>query len=297
MNFAPSLAPGWDALWQLPRPLFALVLGLFGALYGSFLNVVIWRLPRGESLWRRGSHCRHCARPVRAWENLPVVSWLLLRGRCAGCRGSISSRYPLVELGGAFLMALPLWLRPQTPWVLFEGALFGLLLALALIDYDHRLLPDDLTLLLLAAGALSFVYARPGGPGGPQMGWGLFCGLAIPLLMRWLASAALGREALGLGDVKLLAALGALYGPLILLVILLFASLAGIVFWLGFFSWYPGHWRRKRLVLGLSADAKGFSAARRRARGFFIPFGTCIAAAVPPALFAAPLLWRGWLAG
>ena len=307
MNFLSLLAPGWNDLWLLPRPLLAVVLGLLGALYGSFLNVVIWRLPRGESLWRHSSRCPHCARPVRAWQNIPVLSWLLLRGRCAGCRGPIALRYPLVELSGAFLMALPLWLRPvwvqpatpwmATPWVLFEGAIFGLLLALALIDYDHRLLPDDLTLLLLAAGVLSFVYARPGGPGGQMMGWGLFCGLALPLIMRWLASAALGREALGLGDVKLLAALGALYGPLPLLIILLFASLAGILFWLGFYFWYPAHWRRRRISLGLPAEGSGLSAARRRARGFFIPFGTCIAAAVPPALYFAPLFWRGWLAG
>ena len=197
-------------------------------------------------------------------------------------------------------MALPLWLwplRPQTPWLLFEGAVFGILLALALIDYDHRLLPDDLTLPLLAAGALAYAYGRPGGPGGPMMGWGLFCGLATPLLMRWLAGAALGREALGLGDVKLLAALGALYGPLPLLIILLFASLAGILFWVGFYFWYPARWRRRRVALSLPVSAGGVHAARHRARGFFIPFGTCIAAAVPPALFFAPLLWRGWLAG
>lgn len=286
-------------LWQLPRPALALVLALFGAMVGSFMNVVAWRLPRERSLWRRGSACPRCDRPIRWFENIPLLSWLALRGRCAGCRGAISARYPLVETGCALLFAWGAFRLPASPWLLFEGAVFSLLLALALIDADWRLLPDDLTLALLAAGTLA--YNRPGGPAylrlgippGPLMGYGLSLGLLLPLLLRWLYAALRGREGLGLGDVKLLAALGALYGPFPLLLIVLFSALAGILSGIAFALWYAADWRRRRLARGLPADGRSRAAARLRAlRHFPLPYGTLIAAAAPFALALAPRLLR-----
>src|SRR5262249_46194226 len=98
------------------------VVGLFGLAVGSFLNVVVHRLPRGESLLRPGSHCPHCRVKVRPWHNIPVLSWLLLRGRCAGCRGRISARYPLVELGTGLLfvaIAARFGLSPALPAYLY----------------------------------------------------------------------------------------------------------------------------------------------------------------------------------
>ena len=152
-------------------------LGLLGLVIGSFLNVVIHRLPLMlERQWRRdsaemlgqplpeegpplnlirpGSRCPHCERPVRWHENIPVLGWLLLRGRCAGCRQPISLRYPVIELLTGTLFALAAWrIGPQWP-VLLWCAFLAVLVALAFIDWDTTLLPDDLTQPLLWGGLI-----------------------------------------------------------------------------------------------------------------------------------------------
>lgn len=139
------------------------VVAVFGLCVGSFLNVVVWRLPRGESLNHPGSHCPRCGHGIRAWENLPLLSWLLLRGRCSQCSQPISVRYPLVE-GANGLLWLALWWRlwgsglPLTHgpgWFLLASAL----LAASLIDLDHLLLPDAINRFgVLAALALALVF-------------------------------------------------------------------------------------------------------------------------------------------
>lgn len=100
---------------MIALPALLLVVGLLGLAIGSFLNVVIYRVPRGESLVRPGSHCPSCDAPIKAWHNVPVVGWLVLRGRCAACRAPISGRYPLVELGTAALFVLVTYRLDQLP--------------------------------------------------------------------------------------------------------------------------------------------------------------------------------------
>jgi leader peptidase (prepilin peptidase)/N-methyltransferase len=123
----------------------AVLAGLFGAIIGSFLNVVIWRLPRGESLSTPGSHCPNCGAPVKPYDNVPVVSWLLLRGRCRNCGEPISPRYPLVEALTAGLMALvPIALGTgKEQWIGYAMVL--ILIPLTFIDLDHRILPNKIT--------------------------------------------------------------------------------------------------------------------------------------------------------
>ncbi len=120
--------------------------GLLGLIVGSFLNVVIWRLPRGQSLVFPASHCPACGQPIRAWDNIPVLGWVLLRGRCRDCRASISPRYPLVEAGTAALFAIVTahlgldWRLPAYLYLCAVGV------ALAVIDIDHHRLPNALVL-------------------------------------------------------------------------------------------------------------------------------------------------------
>ena len=122
------------------------VVGCFGLLVGSFLNVVIWRVPRGESVVRPRSRCPACDAPIRERDNVPLVSWLLLRGRCRSCGEPISVRYPLVELGTGVLFAMLAWkvgTHAALPAFLYLGAVG---LALAVIDLDTHRLPNALTL-------------------------------------------------------------------------------------------------------------------------------------------------------
>lgn len=284
-------------LENLPLPLLAAAGAGLGAIFGSFLNVVILRLPRGMSLWRQGSHCPHCQRAIRWWENIPLLSFALLRGRCAGCRAAISWRYPAIEALTAALFALTVLYRPATPWLLFDAAVLGLLLALAMIDLDYRLLPDDLTLMLLAGAALA--WHRPGGPGSPEAALlGLALGAGFPLLMRWGYDAVRGREGLGLGDVKLLGALGALLGPRRVILILFLSALLGIASGGLFALCYAAAWRRRRQHQGQPSDRAARGRARSRAlRLFPIPYGTVIAAATVPVFLWGGVLqhWLGWI--
>jgi leader peptidase (prepilin peptidase)/N-methyltransferase len=141
--------------------LLLVFVALVGLVVGSFLNVVIWRVPRGESVVSPPSHCPGCDRPVRPRDNIPVLSWLLLRGRCRDCREPISPRYPLVEAGTAavfVLLAASIGLEPELPAFLYLGAIC---VALALIDIDVKRLPNvivlpsyPVALVMLGAAAL-----------------------------------------------------------------------------------------------------------------------------------------------
>jgi leader peptidase (prepilin peptidase) / N-methyltransferase len=193
-----------------------------GLVFGSFLNVVIYRLPRGESVAFPGSHCTSCGAPIRPLDNLPVLGWLLLRGRARCCKAPISGRYPLVELlggllGGALIQTAVLTLPPDTP--LWQGALlFGLELALGLgliaaafIDLSHMYLPDSITL----GGALLGLVSVPIRPGA---NWIDSClGAVIGFVIIWLPFDVLhrllrGKPGMGLGDAKLVMLAGAWFG-------------------------------------------------------------------------------------
>jgi leader peptidase (prepilin peptidase)/N-methyltransferase len=208
------------------RLLVAAWVFLLGAAIGSFLNVVVARLPAGLSIVRPASRCPRCQAPIAWYDNIPILSWLFLRGRCRRCRAPISFRYPFVEaLGGLF--ALFAFARHGFSLsALAEFALAAALLALSFIDLDTWLLPHVITLPLLFAGVLLSAAgltatSLPGSLGGAAVGWGSFA------LLSFLGQKALKKEALGFGDVWLLGAIGAWLGPKALLPVVLLASVQG----------------------------------------------------------------------
>jgi leader peptidase (prepilin peptidase) / N-methyltransferase len=204
--------------------LLVILAAVGGLLVGSFLNVVSWRLPRGESLVAPGSHCPGCDHAVRPYDNVPVVSWLLLRGRCRDCRTPISARYPLVEALTAALAAGVVLTNDGLHDVLLGLVLVALLVPIALIDLDHRIIPNRLT--ALGAIAALAIGAATDLDGVPQQ---LIAGAAAG---GFLLLAALARPGgMGMGDVKLAGMLGLLLGrevAVALLVALLAGSAVGV---------------------------------------------------------------------
>ncbi|MFP6639161.1 MAG: prepilin peptidase, partial [Myxococcota bacterium] len=143
----------------------------FGLVVGSFLNVVIYRLPRGESIVHPGSHCPSCDAPVKPWDNLPVVSYLLLRGRCRACGQRIALRYPAVELGNGLLFGALAWqFGPSWMALLFMGLVAALWVA-ALVDLDHQIIPDSISLGGAVVGLvfMPLVGAHSGTPYGESL--------------------------------------------------------------------------------------------------------------------------------
>jgi leader peptidase (prepilin peptidase)/N-methyltransferase len=215
-----------------------------GACIASFLNVVIWRVPRGESIVNPPSHCPKCGASIRWWQNIPVLSWICLRGRCAGCRAPISPRYVLVEiLGGALFLAVftTFGLTPATPvywlWI-------SLMIAGSFIDFDHKLLPDFVTVggMVLGVAYATLLYFLSPQAGREFLSFsnpivyslsGLAFGFGLLWLVRYFGSKAFGREAMGLGDVFLMGAVGALFGPVAVLVSLVLSSLFGSIVGIG----------------------------------------------------------------
>jgi leader peptidase (prepilin peptidase)/N-methyltransferase len=223
---------------QLPDWFVPLFVMLFGLLFGSFANVVIWRLPRGESLSTPGSHCPVCDTPIAWYDNIPVVSWVVLRARCRACGTHISARYPGVELlsGGLWLLA---WLLYGSSVRLpFAIVFFYLLMILAFIDFDTMRLPNVLVATMAAAGVAGVVWASVAGvaavplvdSGGATPALfaaaGVLLGAGVPLAISWAYRALRGRPGMGMGDVKLLAAIGVFLGPYVLLA-LFFGSVLG----------------------------------------------------------------------
>ena len=245
---------GIDPAW------LAVTAGLFGLVIGSFLNVVIHRVPLGESIVSPPSRCPACDGPIRAWQNVPVLSYLLLRGRCAGCGVRISLRYPAIELFTGCVFAGIAWrfgiTAPALLWMAFASAL----IAAAMIDFDHQIIPDEISLgglvagliatpLLLVVGGWSLGPALLYAGGGALLGGGLLWSVGF---VHARLSVAMGREfehwpgegeavpapgsidywtwfpGMGFGDVKLLAMIGAFLGPWGVLQTLICASLAGL---------------------------------------------------------------------
>jgi leader peptidase (prepilin peptidase)/N-methyltransferase len=246
------------ALFQLLQssPLaFTIMCGVLGLMVGSFLNVVIHRLPkmmelgwqqqcaelRGEASRSDGdgtphppynlvvprSACPYCGHAISAWENIPIVSYMLLRGKCRGCGAAISPRYPVIEAISGILCAYSAW-HFGFGWVAGGALLFvWALLALTAIDLDTQLLPDDITLPLLWTGLLFNLF-------------GVFTSLSSAVLgavigylalwsVYWLFKLTTGKEGMGYGDFKLLAALGAWLGWQMLPLIILLSSLVGAI--------------------------------------------------------------------
>jgi leader peptidase (prepilin peptidase)/N-methyltransferase len=201
------------------------LVGLLGLVLGSFFNVCIYRLPREESIVWPGSHCPRCGHGLSPWENIPLVSFLLLKGSCRYCRQPIAYRYPLIELLTAFLMVALVW-RFGISWLFFQGAvLAGALVVVTFIDWEHQIIPDVISLPGLAVGlGLSWLTGNPGWKSsliGVLVGGGLLYLLAsgYELLTK--------REGMGGGDIKLLAMIGAFLGWTGVLVTVILASLIG----------------------------------------------------------------------
>ena len=271
-----------------------IVLALFGLLIGSFLNVVIHRLPLMlERGWKQESaellgvittaeatppaltlstprsRCPSCGHTIRWHENIPLASWLWLRGRCSACKSSISPRYPLVEVATGALFGLVAWHFGARPETLLWCGFVATLIALAGIDWDTTLLPDNMTLPLLWAG---LVAAAAGWtiPLADAL-WGAVAGYLSLWSVYWLFKLTTGKEGMGFGDFKLLAALGAWLGLQMILPIVLAASMIGA-------------------VVGI---AMKLSQALREGR--YVPFGPFLAGAGIAVMFAGQQRVLGWL--
>ena len=237
-----------------------------GLVVGSFLNVLILRLPREQSLIKPPSRCRRCEAPIRWYDNIPVISWLMLRGRCRACSESIGARYPLIELatGLLFLAASVAFGTGAGAWV--ASLFLALMLALAVIDLEHMILPDVITLPGIALGLVlqpwipggSFVHSLIGALAG--------AGALILLINTWYWLRE--EESMGLGDVNMMAMLGAFLGWRNGIVALAVATAAGALIGIAMMLFGRAGWKSK------------------------IPFGVFLAIGGAVALF-----WGGQIAG
>ena len=230
------------------------VFGVLGLLIGSFLNVVVYRLPvMMEAQWSAEfaehsgkepvqaekfnlmvprSRCQKCGHLIRWYENIPVLSYVFLRGKCSACTTPISLRYPLVELTSGVLFAYCAWRWGAGATALLWSGFAATVLALALIDWDTTLLPDDMTLPLLWAGLIAAALQWTGVPL-PAALWGAVAGYLSLWLIYWAFKLATGKEGMGFGDFKLFAALGAWFGWQALIPIILMASVIGAIVGIG----------------------------------------------------------------
>jgi leader peptidase (prepilin peptidase)/N-methyltransferase len=243
----------------------AVLAAVLGLLVGSFLNVVVWRLPRGESLIRPRSRCPSCGTAIRPWDNIPVVSWLLLRGRCRDCGARIAPRYPLVELATGVLYALVVVAKDDALDIALGLLLVTALVPITLIDLELRLIPNAITLPAAIAALVAGVVLDVGHvpeqliAGAAAGGFFLIAALAYP-------------RGMGMGDVKLAGMLGLYLGR----------AVAPAIF--------------AALILGVVVGAaiiarKGAEEGRKTA----VPFGPFLAAGALIALFAGDALVDAYL--
>jgi leader peptidase (prepilin peptidase) / N-methyltransferase len=263
---------------------------LFGLLVGSFLNVVIHRVPKMmENQWAAeatevmqslgkldanavdasspsaekynlvtpASTCPHCGHKIRSWENIPVVSWLFLGGKCSACKAPISFRYPFVELLTGVLAGLAAW-KFGASWQLAGALAFSFaLVALTWIDLDTQLLPDSITLPLLWLGLLlnlrgTFVPLQ-------EAVVGAALGYLVLWSIYWLFKLVTGKEGMGYGDFKLLAAIGAWFGWTVLPMVILLSSVVGLIAAVGLML-FKGHQRSQPIPFGPYLAAAGLLA-------------------------------------
>lgn len=228
-----------------------IAVGIFSLCIGSFLNVVIYRTPKMmEQEWRTdcqlflhpdqpiidetkitlstpASTCPKCKTPIRWYQNIPVISWIVLRGKCGSCQNPISSRYPLIELLTMICALIVVAVFGPTIQMLFGLVLTYVLIALTFIDFDTQLLPDRYTLTLAALGLGVNSYAIY--TSATSAIWGYIIGFLCLWIVYFLFKIITGKEGMGYGDFKLLAALGAWMGPFLLPLIVLLSSLVGAI--------------------------------------------------------------------
>ena len=246
------------------QPFIAISLGVLGAIFGSAVTALSWRLPRGESWVHGRSRCPSCGHELGPLELIPVLSWVTSQGRCRSCRVRVSVRYPLIELSCVLwtvLASSKLGLVPELAPVLLWGYL---LVTLTVIDLDFKLLPDVLTL----PGTLVALVAAFMGPGARHALLGMVVGSGYLWLFAWIWSTFLKREGMGGGDIKLAAMFGALLGPVGAFVTISLAAFSGA-------------------VVGALIMARGRGGMRTE-----LPFGTFLA----PAALVAFLWSEQWVA-
>jgi leader peptidase (prepilin peptidase)/N-methyltransferase len=246
------------------------VVGLFGALIGSFLNVCIYRLPRHESIAWPGSHCPACAHPIAWYDNLPLLSYMFLAGRCRHCAGRISWRYPLVEALNAFGYVALLWFFGPSWSTLAYAALYSALLVVAGTDLSHKIIPNVITFPGMVLGLISSATILPLGLIDGLIG--LIVGGGILWLLAWASPYLFGKEGMGGGDIKLLGMIGAFLGWKPALMTIMVGSFLGS-------------------VVGVSLIA-----ARIIRREDYIPFGPFLVCGALVALFFGQSI-LGWYQG
>ena len=253
----------------LPPGAGVVIAGLMGLIVGSFLNVVIYRLPLGQSLVTPPSRCRNCGYTLRWFDNIPVFSWLFLGGRCRQCGTGVSIQYPAVEVITSVLFMLVILLTPPGPLMASRLLLVCILIALFGIDLEHQILPNVITLPGIVIGVIFSVIAPPG--------WkdaliGVLIGGGILYAIAWGYYLWRRVEGMGMGDVKMLAMIGAFLGWKAVLVTLVLSSFVGA-------------------FVGL-----GMMAAQRTTMKYALPFGTFLALGAVIAMFAGEPL-AAWYAG
>ncbi len=243
--------------------------GLFGLLIGSFLNVCIYRLPRDLSIVWPASRCTTCGRELSWYENIPVFSYVALRARCRSCGERISPMYPVIEIVTALIFAGALAWYGLTPLFAARLVFACAMLVLAIIDLQHQILPNEITLPGIAIGLVASIFLEPGVRDALI---GAVAGAGILWLIAWTYERLRHQEGLGFGDVKMLAMIGAFLGWPSMLLTLVIASFLGS-------------------VVGVSLIASG-----RGELGSKLPFGTFLAAAAIVAALAGPDI-IAWYAG
>ena len=245
------------------------VAAVFGACIGSFLNVVIYRLPLGQSIVSPPSRCPKCSYRLPWYDKLPIVGWLLLGGKCRNCQHPISIQYPIVELVTALLFVLVVWLTPPGPLMVSRLLFVCILIALFGIDLEHQILPNSITLPGIVAGVLLSFIAPPGWRDallGVLLGAGILYAIAGAYYL-WRRE-----EGLGMGDVKMLAMIGAFLGWKAVLVTMVVSSFSG------------------------AAIGVALIAAQRGGMKLALPFGTFLAIGAVVAMLAGEPLVT-WYAG
>ena len=263
---------GYAAADTLPPALLPAFLGVLGLLIGSFLNVVVYRVPAGLSLVSPGSACPACSHPVRPRDNVPVVSWLLLRGRCRDCDVPISARYPMVELATGLLFALTGWRFGASPYTAAALVVMAAGVALFMIDLDHLRLPFAVTGAAAVGTVLALVVDTvvrgPGAIPTALVSTGVWLAVYGGI---WFVTAGRG---MGLGDVALAPVLGLALG------------------WLGWGASVVG------LVMGFAIGAVVgvvLIASGRHGRGMRVPHGPFLLSGAAVGLFVGAPLWDGYL--
>ena len=295
-------------------PLLAAAVFLFGLAFGSFLNVCIHRIPREQSVVRPQSACPTCHEPIKPYDNIPVLSWLILRGRCRHCGARISPRYLAVELLTALLFLACYWRFGESILTLKFCVFSFLIIGLVFTDAEWKLLPDAFTLPGLGAGLAFSLFAPVNdivtqllpAMAEPSLSWRLLS-LADSLLGAAVGSSffygiamlylrARGREGMGLGDVKLMALVGAFLGVRLTVLTIFGASLVGSLFGLGTMVvvWMRRTRRRQRRNREPAAVARrrAWKSARTVYRHYEMPFGVFLGAIAMLALFFGHALLR-----